>query len=88
MAGPLVFVCQHVFRAERDVELVVHHRDGRWQFTCGKFDHEAVEGALRPVHLEHLIERQPDLHAAVEGLPAGELVERDSGNWSREIHDD
>ena len=33
--------CGHVFRRERDVKLVCHHKE-EWEFMCGGTDHEVA----------------------------------------------
>jgi hypothetical protein len=81
-----VFICRHVLNHERPVGLIVHHADGRWQLTCGQYDHSVPE--LHSVHLEHLVAKQSELADLVSNLPAGFLAEQVGGRWGQCAHDD
>lgn len=68
-----VFICSHVFKNERDVNLVSHEEDGDWQLMCGMADHGPKDGHV--VGIGHLIERDHSLQEMAD-LPAGWEAER------------
>ena len=80
-------VCDHIFKDERPIRLVVRHGDGSWQMTCGFGDHrEDAEGA-QVVHVHHLFERQRNL-AQFQDLQPGFLADFVDGDWHLSAHDD
>ena len=83
----LVLACGHVTRDERPVRLVVHHRDGMWQMTCGEADHPEDGGGAAPIHAIHLFERQPSL-LTLPDIPPGWMAEQAQGDWLILDHDD
>ena len=83
----VILACGHVVRAERPVRLVVHHRDGMWQMTCGETDHPEDGGGAAPLHAAHLFERQPDL-LTLPNIPAGQMAEQAHDDWLILDHDD
>jgi hypothetical protein len=80
----IVIVCGHVFKAEREVALVLHDSDGIWQLVCGANDHPEDCSDFEPVGLEHLLERQRNL-ADVLDLPSGSIAEFDADGWIRTV---
>lgn len=54
-----VYVCDHVFKKERPVLLVIRDPDGYWQFLCG--DDSDTEGDCHLVGVGHLIDRDASL---------------------------
>jgi hypothetical protein len=77
-----VICCGHVFRRERNVQLVCHHK-GDWQFMCGGTDHSgAVDGNF--VHVGALLDFDPSLEQLAD-LPLGWEAERcdPSSPWIR-----
>lgn len=80
-------VCTHVFTAERSVAVVIHHSDGVWQLVCGKDDHAADVSAYETVGLEHILERQNNLHL-VACIDRSMMAEFDGANWSISPYDD
>jgi hypothetical protein len=71
------FICRHCLDDGRPILLVVHDRDGDWQFLCGGTDHESAEqGAL--ICRSCLLERDSSLDG-IEMLPIGHEAERASG---------
>lgn len=80
-------VCGHVFRAEREIEVVIHHSDGLWQLVCGKHDHPDDCSDFEAVGLEHLVERQPNVTELSE-LPRGWLAEKNTDGWRLKEYDE
>jgi len=80
-------VCGHVFRAEREVKVVLHHSDGVWQLVCGGHDHPEDCSDFETVGLEHLIERQSNLMEMLD-LKRGWIAELEPTGWSLMPHDD
>jgi hypothetical protein len=68
-----VFVCSHVFKNERAINLV-SHENGEWQFMCGMLDHGDGDGHV--IGLEHLLCRDPSLRE-LSDLPADWEAERE-----------
>jgi hypothetical protein len=87
MTETTAIVCEHVFNAERDIKVVIRHRDGVWQLVCGEHDHPEDCGNFEVVGLEHLIERQPNL-IEVADLGRGRLAEQGVDGWTLVAHDD
>lgn len=87
MAETRAMVCGHVFRHEREIEVVVRHSDGEWQLVCGKHDHPDDCSDFEFVGLEHLIVRQPNL-SEIGKLKPGWMAELTPNGWSRIQHDD
>ena len=85
-----VYACGHILRENRPALLVVHHRDGMRQITCGMDDHDHdVERAdLHFVHARHLFASNPMLEAILETLPPGYLADCVDGVWERFLHED
>ena len=81
-----VYVCNHVFRQDRRVRLIVHHSDLTWQLTCGEYDHDTPE--LHYVHSDHLQSTQPELSELLRSLRPGFLAEEAAGVWTECAHDD
>ena len=80
----VVVVCGHVFRAEREITLVLHDSDGIWQLACGGHDHPEDCSDFEPVGLEHLLERQPNLVDVLD-MPPGFVAELDANAWTRTV---
>ena len=87
MTETTTIVCAHVFRNERQIEVVIHHSDGVWQLVCGKHDHPSDCSDFEVVGSEHLIQRQLNLASLVD-LQSGWLAEWTSDGWSFSAHDD
>jgi hypothetical protein len=88
MNSPIIYVCDHVFRGEREVCLLVHHEDGMWQLTCGENDHSADEATIKPVHIEHIV-KDKNLADAMLKTPMGHLSQlHTDGSWSVERFDE
>lgn len=87
MTETTAIVCAHVFKNERQIEVVIHHSDGVWQLVCGEHDHPEDCSDFEVVGLEHLIERQPNL-ASLGDLESGWLAEWTSNGWMLSAHDD
>jgi hypothetical protein len=69
-----VYICEHIFKKESPVLLVVRDEELSWQFLCG--------GSLEndPCHLVgvgHLLARDDTLQSMAD-LPIGHYAERDS----------
>jgi hypothetical protein len=78
-----VICCGHVFRRQRNVRLVICHKENDWQFTCGEADHyTAADGNF--VVIGVLLDFDPSLDEVAD-LPAGwEAERRDPGSsWIR-----
>lgn len=54
------YICEHVFRAERDVKLIAFNRDGTLQMLCGE-NHDWTLESGRLVCAGHLLDRHPAL---------------------------
>lgn len=84
------YVCVHVLDGSRDVLLVAHDEDDAWSFQCGDVHalagDEQVQDASQyfVVGLNHLLDRDPTLHA-VRDLDTYEEAERAEvgGEWTR-----
>jgi hypothetical protein len=68
-----VFVCSHVYKNQRPVNLV-SHAGGDWQLMCGGVDHSPGEGHV--VGVGHLLARDPSLHELGD-LPVDWEAERE-----------
>lgn len=84
--SPLVLACNHVIALDRDVDMIVHHADGMWQFTCNQPVHSM--GGAGPIHIHHIIDRFPELAAVMLRTPRGHLSERTEESWVLLAHDD
>jgi len=73
-------VCPHVFADERPVRVLIHHYDGSWQAVCGERDHRDDCSEFQPVGLNHISNRQPDLHQ-FEDLPRSTIAEQTPLGW-------
>lgn len=82
----IVLVCDHVFRNERPVALVIRHADGDWQMTCSKYDHPEDASNAATVHMFHLIERQPELKRFLS-LEPGHMADHIGSHWEILAHD-
>ncbi len=71
-------ICNHVFRHERDVNYVIHDKDGRLLLLCGASDHEQSASELKIVGFGHLLDRD-HLLRELPPLPPGWSVERSDG---------
>jgi hypothetical protein len=66
------YICDHVFRNERPVLLVVYE-DGDWSFLCGGDDHSG--DWCNVVGIGHLVKRDPSLNDCAD-LPDNFEAER------------
>ena len=87
MIETTAIICAHVFKNERQIEVVIHHSDGVWQLVCGEHDHPEDCSDFEVVGLEHLIERQSNLASLVD-LKTGWLAEWTPSGWTLSAHDD
>ena len=78
-----VICCGHVFRRERDVKLVLHHKED-WQFMCDGTDHSGPVPDGNFVIIGVLLNFDPSLDELAD-LPSGwEAERRDSCSpWIR-----
>lgn len=83
----IIMACAHVLSGEREVELIVHHSDGMWQFMCGNNDHTS-EDDVDCVHAKHLFDCQAGIEDVCDRLRPGFLAERADGIWEISAHDD
>ena len=83
-----VLVCDHIFKQEREIALIVHHSDGMWSFMCGQTDHDAEGDCMAVAHVEHLFDQQPAIEEIVGTLKAGQFADRVDGDWQLAAHDD
>ena len=72
-----VYVCDHVFKKEKPVLLVIRDPDGYWQFLCG--DDGDTDDDCHHVGVGHLIDRDTSLSDMTE-LDVGSGAERASIN--------
>lgn len=72
-----VYVCEHVFRHEKPVSLVIRDPDGYWQFLCGNEDDTDRDCHL--VGVGHLLDKDPSLAEMTE-LKIGAGAERPTIN--------
>jgi hypothetical protein len=79
----LSFVTTFVWSGMEPVRLVVHERDGTWQFSCNTTTDVAF---ILTVHADHVFERFADDLAGLSDLPCGFLAWRDynSEPWTVE----
>ena len=73
------YICGCVFRAERDVKLVVFYRNGDLAMLCGE-PHHFDEDPGKLVGLGHLLQRHPALKE-LEVQPGFEAEEIGDGIW-------
>lgn len=78
------FLCKHV-DAGSPVLLVVHERDGDWQFLCGAARHSSADGLI--AHVKHIFERDATTITEVGAMPKGFWAERNSADESWEVHE-
>lgn len=69
-----VYSTRDVMNGESPILLVVHDREGDWQFLSGG-PFESDNGVL--IHLSHIVEDHPEIHE-LRDLPRGWAAERDS----------
>ena len=82
---PLSIASTRVVDGSEPLRLVVHERDGSWQFLDGlpvDMDH------LITTHAHHLFDEFPDDLAALVDLPPGHLAERPGPGfpWRITVH--
>ena len=87
MSETTALVCDHVFKNERQVKVVIHHADGVWQLVCGGSDHKTDCSNFEVIGLEHLIERQPNL-ISLSDIERGWMAEWTPSGWVSAVHDD
>lgn len=80
-------VCNHVFKNERQVSLVIRHTDGIWQLVCGQTDHPEDCSDFEVVGFEHLIERQSNLET-ISNLEFGWMAEYTDDGWLLQAYEE
>lgn len=83
----LVLVCRHILEGDREIELIVHHSDDKWQIMCGAYDH-ADETSVELIHAQHLFEDRPAIERIMQNLQRGFLAELKDEVWEVSAHDD
>lgn len=83
-----VFVCRHIRNKIRDVMLVVHHSDGMWQITCGKFDHPSGFADLFQAEDDDLEYISNQLPSDLKFVRRGWMADKQDGVWVQLAHDD
>lgn len=77
-----VFCCEHVFKKEREIRLIV--RDEGYQFLCGNDDIEGSEPRL--VGIQHILSYQPEIENIAVNLSENTLAYKDENSniWNVE----
>lgn len=72
--------CPHVLADTRPVRVMIHHGDGAWQAVCGEWDHSPAHDDFGVIGVNHLFDRQADLHE-LETLAPERIAEWIEGQW-------
>ena len=87
IGSELVMACRHILEGDREIGLIVHHSDDKWQIMCGAYDHKN-ENDVEVVHVQHLLEDSPTIERIMENLQRGFLAELKDELWEVSAHDD
>jgi hypothetical protein len=81
-------VCNHVFKRERPIGLLVHHADRTWSAMCGAHDHEEAAEEFKVIHLGHVFEWHPEFEELAARLAPGQMADKADNGWEISFHDD
>lgn len=87
MNEQLCVVCPHIFADERPVRVLIHHYDSTWQAVCGERDHKEDCSDFQCVGMNHISDRQPELHQ-FEALTTSMMAEHTASGWEVSAFDE